>query len=102
VCLVNVQGDGRFEMTQTKYRLTEEQKQADGSLLFDFCAECLKAFIDQYTSEADGSIIRPGQELPLGFTVRSRVQKRVGARLTRQCSSRTRARRPCVRPHGPS
>jgi hypothetical protein len=68
VCLVSVQGDGKFEMTQTKYRLTEEQKHEEGSKLFDFCAECLKSFIDQYTSEESG-IIKPGQELPLGFTV---------------------------------
>jgi hexokinase len=66
---VNVQGNGKFEMTQTKYRLTEEQKQEDGAALFDFCAECLKSFIDQYTSSEEGSIIKPGQELPLGFTV---------------------------------
>lgn len=58
-------------MTQTKYRLTEEQKQEDGSKLFDFCAECLKSFIDQYTAE-EGGIIKPGQELPLGFTVGAR------------------------------
>jgi hypothetical protein len=29
-------GDGKFEITQTKYRLTEEQKQEDGSKLSVF------------------------------------------------------------------
>lgn len=65
VCLVHVQGDGKFELTQSKYRLTEEQKQEDGSKLFDFCAECLATFIEQSTAEGH---IRPGQELNLGFT----------------------------------
>lgn len=33
VCLVTLQGHGKFEVTQTKYRLTEEQKQEDGQKL---------------------------------------------------------------------
>lgn len=45
VCLVSLQGAGKFEITQTKYRLTEEQKHDDGEKLFDFCAECLQTFI---------------------------------------------------------
>lgn len=32
-CLVTVLGDGKFEMTQSKYRLTEEQKQEGAYLL---------------------------------------------------------------------
>ena len=78
-------GGGKFEITQTKYRLTEEQKHDDGEKLFDFCAECLQTFVE--TNMADVSepgverdpdeaprqgeaLIKPGQELPLGFTVR--------------------------------
>lgn len=64
VCLVNVQGDGKFEITQSKYRLTEEQKQDEGQKLFDFCAESLKTFIN--TNLADE--LKPGDVLPLGFT----------------------------------
>ena len=76
MCLVSVQGDGKFEITQSKYRLTEEQKQEDGQLLFDFCAESLKTFIDTNfvdTSEEGGgaSTLKKGELLPLGFTVRS-------------------------------
>ena len=41
VCHVELQGDGKFEITQAKYKLTEEQKQQEGEKLFDFCAECL-------------------------------------------------------------
>lgn len=33
VCLVTLKGEGKFEITQTKYRLTEEQKQEDGQKL---------------------------------------------------------------------
>jgi hexokinase len=68
VCLVTLQGEGKFEITQSKYRLTEERKQEDGQKLFDYCAECLKTFIDTNLGERDISL-EPGQELPLGFTV---------------------------------
>ncbi|KAL5478227.1 HXK1_2 [Sanghuangporus weigelae] len=94
------QGEGKFEIAQTKYRLTEEQKHDDGEKLFDFCAECLKTFIETNlstvsepganvsldTEEKDKKSIRveqtestghtetllqPGQQLSLGFTVSS-------------------------------
>jgi hexokinase len=71
VCLVTLQGEGKFEVTQSKYRITEEQKQDDGQKLFDFCAECLKTFIDANLRGEDGKL-REGEnaKLPLGFTVR--------------------------------
>jgi len=68
VCLVTLQGDGKFEVAQAKYRLTEEQKHEDAQKLFDFCAECLKTFLEANIGEEKGSLIKPGQELPLGFT----------------------------------
>lgn len=66
MCLVTLQGSGKWEITQTKYRLTEEQKQEDGQLLFDFCGECLKTFVD---SNIEAGVIQKGTTLPLGFTV---------------------------------
>jgi hexokinase len=69
VCLVTLHGKGKFEIAQTKYRLTEEQKQEDGQKLFDFCAECLKIFLEANVGEGGDKLIKPGQELPLGFTV---------------------------------
>ena len=66
VCLVSLQGGGKFEITQSKYRLSEEQKAEDGQLLLDFCAECLKTFID---SSIETGTIEKDQVLPLGFTV---------------------------------
>lgn len=74
VCLVTLEGGGKFEITQSKYRLTEEQKQEDGQKLFDFCAECLKTFID---SNIDGGIIQKDSILPLGFTVGVELRKLV-------------------------
>lgn len=67
VCHVDLQGDGRFEITQAKYKLTEEQKQQEGQNLFDFCAECLSKFVnDQYVDD-DGKLMLE-EDIPLGFT----------------------------------
>ncbi|GHJ86444.1 hypothetical protein NliqN6_2846 [Naganishia liquefaciens] len=63
VCLVTLKGEGKFEITQTKYRLTEEQKQEDGQKLFDFCAQCLASFITDNLGRTSED-----PELPLGFT----------------------------------
>ena len=71
VCLVTLKGQGTFEMTQSKYRLSEAQKHEDGSKLFDFCAECVANFVTSNTHEDGTGIIKPGQTLTLGFTVRS-------------------------------
>lgn len=65
VCLVTLQGGGKWEITQSKYRLTEEQKQDDGQQLFDFCAECLKLFVN---SNIESGVIPKDTILPLGFT----------------------------------
>lgn len=68
VCLVHLQGNGKFEITQTKYRLTEEQKQDEGEKLFDFCAECVANFVELHTGDGRGKIPED-EEVPLGFTV---------------------------------
>lgn len=64
VCLVTLLTDGKFEITQSKYRLTEEQKQEDGEKLFDFCAECLKTFVESHIVEN----VPLDDPLPMGFT----------------------------------
>ncbi|ORX36465.1 hexokinase-domain-containing protein [Kockovaella imperatae] len=63
VCLVTLMGHGKFEVTQTKYRLTEDQKQEDGQKLLDFCAECLDSFIRDSLGRTEEDGI-----LSLGFT----------------------------------
>jgi hypothetical protein len=73
VCLVTLQGNGKFEITQSKYRLSEEQKQEDGQKLFDFCASCLKTFIE---TNLDEGTVKEGEKLPLGFTVRPSFRPR--------------------------
>lgn len=66
---MTIQGDGKFEITQSKYRLTEEQKHDDGQKLFDFCAECLKIFIDSSLTDPLNMYLGTGGKIPLGFTV---------------------------------
>ncbi|KAJ7859683.1 hexokinase [Mycena olivaceomarginata] len=62
VCLVTLEGEGKFE-------ITANQKQEDGQKLFDFCAECLKTFVDtNLADENSGLKLEPGEKLPLGFT----------------------------------
>lgn len=63
VCLVTLRGQGKFEITQTKYKLTDEQKQDEGQKLFDFCAECLASFITDNLGRTSED-----PELPLSFT----------------------------------
>lgn len=62
VCLVSLKGEGRFEISQTKFRLTEEQKQEDGEKLFDFCAKCVKEFVEGHCHKG------VEDDLSLGFT----------------------------------
>lgn len=63
VCLVSLLGNCKFEITQTKYRLTEEQKQEDGGKLFEFCATCVKEFIEAHLPN-----VTEENPIALGFT----------------------------------
>lgn len=69
VCHVVLMGKGKFEITQTKFRLTDEQKQIEGQELFDFCAECLHTFIQDHFGgpEKDQEVILE-EDIALGFT----------------------------------
>ena len=69
VCHVTLKGHGKFEVTQTKFKLTDEQKQEEGQKLFDFCASCLNTFIQDHFGggeDGDGPLLE--EEIPLGFT----------------------------------
>ncbi|KAK0549995.1 hexokinase [Tilletia horrida] len=68
VCHVVLKGEGKFEVTQTKFRLTEEQKQEDGQKLFDFCAECLDRFIKTHFGDGSDESVILEENIPLGFT----------------------------------
>ena len=63
VCLVQLLGNSKFSLTQSKFRLAEEQKQGSGENLFDFCAQCVKDFIDAQLPQTDAK-----SPVPLGFT----------------------------------
>jgi len=67
VCEVELEGEGKFAITQSKYRLTDEQKLGDGQALFDFCAECLASFIKDHYENEDGSVLLD-KDIALGFT----------------------------------
>lgn len=90
VCEVELEGEGKFSITQSKYKLTDEQKVGDGqalceSLVFrvevvgnlvltlqygsivDFCAECLASFIQDHYTNDDGSVLLD-KDIALGFT----------------------------------
>lgn len=54
-------------LTPSLRRRTEEQKQADGQELMDFCAECLGRFISDHYGDDDGNVILE-EPLALGFT----------------------------------
>lgn len=64
VCLVELLGKGKFELTQSKFRITDEQKHEDGAKLFDFCARCIKDFIETHFGSCD----HLDEHLSLGFT----------------------------------
>jgi len=63
VCMVKLLGNSKFTLTQSKFRLTEEQKQGSGKDLFHFCAQCVKDFIDAQLPQATTE-----SPIPLGFT----------------------------------
>lgn len=67
VCEVELEGDGRFAITQSKYKLTDEQKQGEASDLFDFCAECLASFIKDHYEDENGRVVID-KDISLGFT----------------------------------
>jgi hexokinase len=68
VCHVQLKGKGEFEMTSTKFRLTDEQKQCEGQELFDFCAQCLDRFIKDHFGDGGDDDVILEEEIALGFT----------------------------------
>lgn len=63
ICLVKLLGNSKFSLTQSKFRLSEEQKQGNGEDLFDFFAQCVKDFIEAQLPQATTE-----SPIPLGFT----------------------------------
>lgn len=63
VCHVTLFGQGKFEITQAKYRLSDQLKMGPGQALFDYCAESLGEFVKERFSEEELL-----EKIPLGFT----------------------------------
>lgn len=57
VCEVELEGDGKFSITQSKYKLTDEQKVGDGQALCELLANI-------HATKA-GSIYGPAAEMPI-------------------------------------
>lgn len=68
VCHVELEGQGKFEITQTKFRLTDEQKHCEGQELFDFCASCLDTFIKDHFGNGTTEDVILEEHISLGFT----------------------------------
>lgn len=62
VVLVRLLGNHKFDTTQSKYALPKHMREATADQLWDFIAECLKKFVDEFFP--DGVT----KALPLGFT----------------------------------
>ncbi|SGZ54758.1 CIC11C00000001948 [Sungouiella intermedia] len=62
VVLVKLLGDHKFDTTQSKFALPKTMREATSDELWDFIADCLKKFIDEFFPEGVSA------PLPLGFT----------------------------------
>ena len=61
VCEVTIEGNGKYDLLQAKYRIPEEYKHGERDRLFDHIAVCVKKFLDDH--HEDGEL-----DMPLGFT----------------------------------
>lgn len=74
VCLITLDGQHHVAVSQQKYRLPDEMKHGTTpEPLFDFFAQCLASFIDEYSDELDlarytSSSGTRDRRLKLGFT----------------------------------
>ncbi|BEI99192.1 hypothetical protein CcaverHIS631_0402350 [Cutaneotrichosporon cavernicola] len=65
VCEVRLLGNHKFEMKQQKYKVSDELKEGEATVLFDYIADSVDAFLTEI-----GSDVAPekGEPLLLGFT----------------------------------
>lgn len=64
VCWIELKGEeGDIVVTQDQYKLSDEIKVGGAEPLWDFCAECLEAFIKKHDLKGT-----PEEPLQLGFT----------------------------------
>ncbi|WWC89990.1 uncharacterized protein L201_004920 [Kwoniella dendrophila CBS 6074] len=63
VCEVRLFGQHKFEMKQQKYKVSDELKQGEARVLFDYIADSVDAFLTEI-----GSDISSNEPMHLGFT----------------------------------
>ncbi|CCG84502.1 protein of unknown function [Taphrina deformans PYCC 5710] len=61
VCEIIVEGDGKYDLLQAKYRIAEELKHGEREPLFAHIASCVQKFIEDHHEAGE-------MTLPLGFT----------------------------------
>lgn len=64
VCEVTLRGDKTFSLRQAKYKVSESLKTGDASLLFDYLADSVDAFL----TESHSVVSEQSEEVYLGFT----------------------------------
>lgn len=62
VVLVKLLGNHKFDTTQSKYALPKHMREASADELWDFIAECLQRFVEEFYPDGVSA------PLPLGFT----------------------------------
>ncbi|BFZ58312.1 hexokinase [Savitreella phatthalungensis] len=61
VCEITIEGNGKYDLLQAKYRIPEKLKHGERDPLFDHIATCVKKFLDDHHEVGD-------LDMPLGFT----------------------------------
>jgi len=64
VCEVTLRGDNTFTLRQAKYKVSEALKTGEASVLFDYLADSVDAFL----TESNSVVSDQSEELYLGFT----------------------------------
>lgn len=64
VCEVKLNGDQTFDLRQQKYKVSDQLKTGEATVLFDYLADSVDAFLTSSDS-ADAPV---GEDLPLGLT----------------------------------
>lgn len=65
VCEVVLKGNHEFAIKQRKFKVSQELKEGEARVLFDYIADSIDAFLTEVGSE-----LTPGEAFHLGFTFR--------------------------------
>ncbi|KAF5393911.1 hypothetical protein D9757_000352 [Collybiopsis confluens] len=69
VCEVVLNGDKTFKLRQQKYKVSDQLKTGEASVLFDYLADSVDAFLTSHPPDSPGPILEASLDvLPLGLT----------------------------------